>query len=167
MILAIDVAYNDNNIAQAVAVGFQKWDAQNPDAIYKEFIMGLEPYQPGEFFRRELPCIEKVLAKINLNEVEVIVIDGYVFLSNEQKPGLGAHLYYKLDEKIPIIGVAKSLFVGNEKCVEEIFRGESRQPLYVSAIGIDASEAVKLVLQMHGKFRIPTLLRQLDQLTRR
>ena len=166
MILAFDVAYNDNNIAQAVGIGFHDWNAEQPAVIYKEFIIGLEAYQPGEFFRRELPCIQKILAKIDLREIDLVIIDGYVFLDDEGKPGLGAHLYEVLHRKIPVVGVAKSSFAGNIKFVKEILRGESKQPLYISAMGMALDDAARLVTQMHGDFRIPTLLKKLDQLTK-
>ncbi|MCG3154810.1 MAG: hypothetical protein DKINENOH_01406 [bacterium] len=39
---------------------------------------------------------------------EFIVIDGYVYLDGNQKPGFGKHLYEALEEKSIIIGVAKS-----------------------------------------------------------
>jgi deoxyribonuclease V len=166
MILAFDVAYNDNNIAQAVGIGFQSWEDEQPEVVYKEFIIGLEPYQPGEFYKRELPCIEKILTRMDLSVVTAIVIDGYVFLNDDGKPGLGAHLYEKLGGKIPVIGVAKSSFAGNVKHVEEILRGKSNVPLYISAIGMELHAASLLIRQMSGEYRMPTLLKKLDQLTR-
>jgi deoxyribonuclease V len=166
MILAFDVAYNENNIAQAVAIGFTHWQDETPDVVYKEFVIGLEPYQPGEFYKRELPCIEKILNKLNLASIELIVIDGYVFLDDSGKPGLGAHLYKRLQNKIPVIGVAKSSYAGNSKYIP-ILRGESKQPLFVSAIGIDVLEASTFIQNMAGKYRIPDLLKKLDQLTKR
>jgi deoxyribonuclease V len=166
MIYAFDVAYNENNIAQAVAIGFTNWHDEKPDVVFKEFVIGLEPYQPGEFYKRELPCIEKILTKIDLNSIDLIIIDGYVFLDDSGKPGLGAHLYAKLDRKIPVIGVAKSSYTGNNKHVA-ILRGESKQPLFVSAIGMDEIEASRFIQKMAGKYRIPDLLKTLDQLTKR
>jgi deoxyribonuclease V len=166
MIFAFDVAYNENNIAQAVAIGFSDWQAEKPDVVYKEFVIGLEPYQPGEFYKRELPCIEKILSKLDRASIEIIIIDGYVFLDDTGKPGLGAHLHELLEGKIPVIGVAKSSYAGHSKH-ESILRGESKQPLFVSAIGIDQAEASMLIQNMRGKYRIPDLLRILDQLTKR
>jgi deoxyribonuclease V len=45
-------------------------------------------------------------------------------------------------------------------------RGHSRRPLYVSAAGIDAETAARYIQDMHGTYRLPTLLRRVDQLCR-
>lgn len=42
----------------------------------------IAPYQPGEFYRRELPCLLAVLACGPV--AEVIVVDGYVWLGPER-----------------------------------------------------------------------------------
>jgi deoxyribonuclease V len=167
MILAVDVAYNENNIAQAVAIGFDSWTDERPKVIYQEFIIGLEDYIPGEFYKRELPCIEKLLSKIELNTFEIVIVDGYVYLDDLEKPGLGAHLFEKLNRKIPVVGIAKTSFTGNVKNIREVFRGESTKPLYVSAIGINVDEIASHVKNMYGNYRIPSLLKRLDQLTKK
>lgn len=167
MKLAFDVAYNENNIAQAVCVGFDNWNDESPRVIYKEFVIGLEEYKPGEFYKRELPCIEKILNKLDLTSVELIIVDGYVYLDDSGKPGLGAHLYDRLKGKIPVIGVAKTAFTDNVIHVREILRGESLNPLYISSIGIPLEEAAECIKTMHGNYRVPTVLKRLDQLTKR
>jgi deoxyinosine 3'endonuclease (endonuclease V) len=167
MILAFDVAYNENNIAQAVAVGFDHWSDAEPKVIYREFVIGLDAYKPGEFYKRELPCIEKILNKIDLRSINLIIVDGYVFLDDAGYPGLGAHLFELLEKKIPVVGIAKTNFANNVKNVREVLRGESSKPLYVSAIGVDVDEVAGNVKTMQGDYRIPTLLKKLDQLTKR
>jgi deoxyinosine 3'endonuclease (endonuclease V) len=166
MIFAFDVAYNENNIAQAVGIGFEKWTDERPKVIHKEFIIGLESYTPGEFYKRELPCIEKILGKLDLGTIDTMIIDGYVYLDNG-RPGLGAHLFNKLDQKIPIIGIAKTAFENNSIYIREIKRGQSTKPLYISAAGILLDDAAVLIQKMDGNYRIPTLLSKLDQLTKR
>ncbi len=96
----------------------------------------------------------------------MIVVDGYVILNDEGKHGLGGYLYESLSQKIPIIGVAKRSFINNKKHVREVFRGDSKNPLYISSIGIDVDEAVKCIQEMHGQFRMPDLLRIMDQQTK-
>ncbi|WP_218965899.1 MULTISPECIES: hypothetical protein [Snodgrassella] len=69
----------------------------------------IAPYQSGQFYRQELPCIMALLDKIGLSTISTIstiVIDGYVHLA-DGKIGLGGYLYHALDKTIPIIGVAK------------------------------------------------------------
>ena len=95
---------------------------------------------------------------------QIIVIDGYVWLE-ENKIGLGGHLFAALNEKIPVVGVAKTRYKIHSK-VREVLRGNSNNPLYVSAIGVGVDEAAKNVKNMHGEFRLPTLLKQVDQICR-
>ena len=45
-------------------------------------------------------------------------------------------------------------------------RGKSQTPLFITAAGIDVHTAASFIQSMHGKFRIPTLLKQVDQLCR-
>jgi deoxyribonuclease V len=167
MIFAFDVAYNENNIAQAAGIGFHHWSDEHPAEVHSEFVIGLEAYTPGEFYKRELPCIEKLLDKIERSQIGLVIIDGFVFLDNDGRPGLGAHVYEVLGGSIPVIGVAKTLFANNTKNVREVLRGESLKPLYVSSIGVDVESAAVNIQNMHGKFRIPTLLKKLDQITKR
>jgi hypothetical protein len=68
-------------------------------------VPSVEPYVPGEFYRRELPCILRVLETIS-ESIDVIVVDGYVWLEGT-RPGLGAHLFDTLGTKVAIICVAK------------------------------------------------------------
>ena len=95
-----------------------------------------------------------------------IIIDGYVWLDADGKPGLGARLHEALGGKIPVIGVAKTPFRGD--CWSTaIRRGLSLRPLYITAAGMDTSDAACAIGSMHGKHRIPTLLRLVDQTTRK
>ena len=89
-------------------------------------------------------------------------MDGYVFLGD--KPGLGAYLKERIERTVAIIGVAKSYFKGSGAI--EILRGDSQNPLYVSSAGIDPMKAANLISNMHGKHRIPTLLKEVDRLTK-
>ncbi len=121
------------------------------------------PYQSGQFYLRELPCLLAVLEKGP--PADIIVVDGYVWLGDEQRPGLGAHLYRTLDEKAAVIGVAKTRYAG-ATAVQELLRGASRSPLYITAAGMDLSEAAHHIAEMHGPYRIPTLLKRVDDLCR-
>ena len=104
VIFAFDVYYLEYGCA-AAAVMFSSYSDAEPIAEYTEFIHGAVEYIPGEFYKRELPCILSLLKL--LEEVpEEIIVDGYVMLRDQ--PGLGQHLFEHLDEKIPVIGVAKS-----------------------------------------------------------
>jgi deoxyribonuclease V len=119
-------------------------------------------YRPGEFYRRELPCLLGVLARGPAPAV--VVIDGYVWLG-PVRPGLGAHLYEALRRSAGVIGVAKTRFARATGAVP-ILRGRSRSPLYITAIGLDVAEAARWVSGMHGAYRLPTLLKRVDRLAR-
>lgn len=165
MIIAIDVYYREN-FAKAVAIEFETWQDEKASKVYEVQINKAAEYIPGQFYKRELPCILKVLEKTSLESTDVIVVDGYVTLSNEGKFGLGMYLYEALNQKIPIIGVAKKSFKDNEQQVRKVLRGESKNPLYVTSVGFDLDKAAKLIEQMKGEYRIPTLLKILDQHTK-
>ncbi|WP_070965654.1 endonuclease V [Vibrio sonorensis] len=160
MILAIDVDYREDS-ALAAGVLFRNWTDEKPESVVYSTINKVADYQPGQFYKREMPCILQLINDHNLSPT-VIVIDGFVSLGHDAKPGLGMHLYQALDKKIPIVGVAKKAFK-DSKAESEVYRGKSEKPLYVTAIGIEESQAIELVASMHGKHRFPTLLKQVDR----
>ena len=118
----------------------------------------------GAFYKRELPCILAVL-QAAATPVEVVVIDGYVWLSEDRKPGLGARLFEALGGATVVVGVAKTGFAGSA-FAETVLRGDSEKPLYVTAAGVDATVAAGWIRGMHGEYRLPTLLRKVDRLCR-
>lgn len=165
MKIVIDVGYDEKK-ANAASISFQNWKDSSPTYSKKILLENIADYEPGKFYLRELPCIEASLHQYDLNEVDTIIIDGFVWLNSEKKPGLGAYLFEKLDKKIPIIGVAKRKFHGENIFMETIKRGESKNPLFITAEGIEVAKAAELIQNMHGEFRIPTLLKAVDQLSR-
>ncbi|HEX8015046.1 MAG TPA: endonuclease V [Flavobacterium sp.] len=165
MILAFDTYYFDGK-AKTVCLEFEKWNESKDFKIYTEIMDNVEEYIPGEFYRRELPCILSLLNQIDLAKVNVIIVDSFVYLDDDKKYGLGGHLYEKLNNEIPIIGVAKTNFASIEKDKVGIIRGDSYKPLFITAIGIELEDAVEKVKSMAGEFRIPTLLKELDRLTK-
>lgn len=164
MILAVDVYY-EGDTAKAVGILFN-WKDDKPAQILTADISKVAPYEPGHFYKRELPCIEALLEDVNMDDIEAIIVDGYVYASNTKAYGLGGHLWETIVRAKPVIGVAKTPFKNNEETCMEVQRGDSKKPLYVSAIGIDLAEAAVEVAGMHGEFRIPTILKELDRLTR-
>jgi deoxyribonuclease V len=165
MIVAIDVHYREK-FAKSISIEFDNWQAETPSKINEVFIKEVYEYIPGEFYKRELPCIVEVLKKSSKEEIELIIVDGYVTLDDSGKFGLGAYLYKELRKKIPIIGVAKRRFANNIKNVIEIQRGKSKNPIFVTSVGIDLIEASQKIKNMKGDFRMPDLLRILDQKTK-
>ena len=163
MIACVDVYYGTTH-ARAACVLFKDWSDERGIRQISERITGIKPYLPGRFYLRELPCLLRVISGIS-HLLDIIVIDGYVWLDQYQSPGLGAHLFKALGESVPVIGVAKSPFKGAESA-QRIFRGRSKRPLYITAAGINQEIAAEYIRKMHGKYRIPTLLKEVDQLCR-
>ena len=163
MFACVDVHYHDDH-AVAACILFSDWTDSMPAARYHTTILNPAPYIPGKFYLRELPAILAVLTRVS-EKIEAILIDGHVWLDNRQSPGLGAHLYTQLNQTIPVIGIAKNRYKRSE-AADEIIRGKSKSPLYVTAVGLDQGAAASCIAKMHGKFRIPTLLKKVDQISK-
>ena len=163
MILAIDVDYRENNHAVIAGVMFNDWQDKEATETIVTSLNNVQGYVSGQFYKRELPCILKLLEKIK--EIPTyIIVDGYVFLDDNKK-GLGAYLYEALDKKIPIIGVAKTAFK-NISSDTYLYRGESKKPLYITVAGVELSQAKKFIEEMYGKYRFPKLLKEVDRVCR-
>ncbi len=159
-----DVHYKDD-IATAGCILFLNWTDLYEIKYFFEQIRDVRPYESGRFYKRELSCILYLLNKIE-DPIDIIIIDGYVWLEKEGAPGLGGYLYHALNESIPVIGVAKSKFK-DSAFAKKVFRGKSKRPLYITAAGIDPDIAANCIIMMHGQYRIPTLLKKIDHLCRK
>lgn len=163
MIACLDVGYGDL-VARAACVTIRNWRDSRSAAEYVAKMCDVQDYEPGEFYRRELPCIHAVLEKLKQTPT-CIVVDGYVWLSGDNRPGLGAHLYESLERNVPVIGVAKNPFKDTDHATE-LRRGASARPLYITAVGLPIAQAVVNIGAMHGPHRMPTVLKRVDQLSR-
>jgi deoxyribonuclease V len=161
MIAAVDVHYTDSGTARAVAMIFTGFDDEKVYRSYKADIEVTEDYIPGQFYRRELPCLIAVLNEIK-EEYDTIIIDGYVDPGGA--PGLGRHLWHAFSGKKKVIGVAKKNYRNSDAI--EVFRGTSHRPLYITAAGIDPVQAADIITNMNGKYRIPDLLKYVDRVSR-
>lgn len=164
MIGALDVHYGAEG-AHAAALLFAHWQATAAAATHCATDPQVADYQPGHFYLRELGPLLAVIRAITL-PVHTWVIDGYCQLSPEGAPGLGARLHAVLPASACIVGVAKRRYREATHAVE-VLRGSSRQPLFVTAIGMDVEVAACLVAGMSGAHRLPLLLKAVDQLARR
>lgn len=163
MNLAVDVHYTGDR-AVAAGILFADWTADRIAGQHRVALADIQPYVPGRFFERELPCILALLDAIDATP-RTIVIDGYATLGPDERDGLGAHLYKALDSKVPVIGVAKTRFAGTPP-EAEVLRGRSGNPLFVTSRGVEPGEAKRLIRTMHGANRLPTLLGAVDRLCR-
>ena len=163
MIAATDCHYS-RGFAVAGAVLFADWTSSDGAFEHSVLVDHVEPYEPGFFFKRELPGILKVLDRFT-GMVDAVIIDGYVWLGPENRPGLGAHLYRALGERVQVVGVAKNPFKDPTNAVA-VLRGHSSRPLFVTAAGTDVALAARHVESMHGPYRITTLLKIADHISR-
>jgi len=163
LILAIDVQYKEDS-ATAAGVLFTSWEVDKPHRCVVTPVSTILPYEPGAFYKRELPCIMALLKEVH-EPLDVIIVDGFVSLGADQRKGLGMHLYESINKSSVVVGVAKQAFKDTPaECA--LLRGESQKPIYVSAAGMSTKQAIANVASMHGKHRLPTMLKKVDQLCR-
>lgn len=163
-IIALDAQHYDNGNAGVGMLAFGGWlDAK---AAWEATIAASNcgEYEPGAFFKRELPALTQALAQCPCKP-DILVVDAYVFLDENGRPGLGYKLWEALGRTIPVVGVAKTKFM-DAPSKWEVLRGESKSPLFVTAIGMELEQAKEAVASMHGEYRMPTLLKRVDQLAR-
>lgn len=158
----VDVQYGAMRGAKAAIVAFDGWSAAKPLEQHVVDIAEVAPYEPGSFYKRELPCIRAALAALSPSlAIDVVIVDAHVWL-DPGVPGLGARL---LDAEAikTVVGVAKTRF--RNAPATPVLRGDSATPLWVDEGGVPV-DATKRIPEMHGRFRVPTLLRLVDQLAR-
>jgi deoxyribonuclease V len=166
MILAFDTYYFDNK-AKTVCLEFETWTSKEYFRLYSEITDNIEEYISGEFYKRELPLILSLYEQVEAKNIEAIIVDGFVYLDDNKKLGLGGYLYKALGEKIPVIGVAKTNYVKINKLKKILLRGKSINPLYITSAGIKTGRATELIKKMTGNYRIPAILKYLDTLTKK
>ena len=159
----MDVGYRSDCVVTA-CVGFGEWGEDAPafDLLVQSKVPAAA-YEPGQFWRRELPYLLDTLARFE-SPFEVVVVDGYVWL-DKGRPGLGKYLFDALEGRSAVIGVGKTRFRAAEG-VCAVFRGKSKVPLFVSTAGLPLADAVHAIENMAGPYRVPNLIRRVDRLSR-
>lgn len=175
MIVAFDTYYY-NGFSYTVGGVFKHW----VDKEVSYFVTSIRPfidaeYKPGELYKRELPCIMQCLANLNIDTIETIIVDGFVWLSEDGKTltkGLGARLQdeilKKYNTKKTIVGIAKNRYhVDIPECVV-VERGlTSAKPVFVTCSETCFTEHYAAYVKlMHGDYRMPSLIKAVDSKTR-
>ena len=163
MKLAVDVHYLGDG-ALAAAVAFDEWDAPEASRTFTSRIALVDKPARGKPDLCELPCLVQLLREYAL-QPDVIVIDGPVHLDAAEAPGLGRTLFDALGGRTAIIGVSTRSMPGMPAQFE-VFRDEEARPLIVTCVGIDLGAAKVRIRTMHGKRRIPTLLKLVARIAR-
>lgn len=157
MIVIIDVDYRKNNTAKATGVILNDFSSKEPLAVVNSYIENVEPYESGNFYKRELPCIRALFKEHKLKPL-VTIIDGYCELKGHKT--LGEYVAEELTDKI-VIGIAKNKHIDDEKS-EKVYRGTSKKPLYVTHSHSKESTLGDLIEEMAGKYRIPNMIKRAD-----
>ena len=165
MFLTIDVHYKET-YAKTVLLFFENWQSETASKIVTHSTHEVLDYEPGAFYKRELPCIMNALKEVSLEALETIIVDGHVYVDNDGKYGLGGHLYEALEKKFPIIGVAKTSFQSNKETVVEILRGESKNSSMFFATGLNKEVAANHIQNMFGDYLLVFLLKLINQLAK-
>ncbi len=161
LFVAVDVHYLDDGRARAAIVAARDPRFSAITRTRTAIVPVDAPYEPGAFYLRELPPLRAVIPPPD--ELGLIVVDGYVDLDPDGRPGLGAHVHAECG--VPVIGVAKTAF-RTATHAARTFRGRSARPLYVTAAGMTIAAAARLVAEMAGQFRLPDALKLADRLAR-
>lgn len=165
--LILDVYYHEiENETIATVAGIRFTGIENITILneYTITMNQVEPYQSGQFYKREMPCLLALIQQIK-EPFDMIIIDGYVYLNGTDKAGLGKYLYDNLSVKMPMIGIAKKHFYDISEDYA-IYRGKSKQPLYITCIDIEIEQAKNLVIALQGKYRIPDIITIVDRLSK-
>jgi len=161
--LALGVHYHGDG-ALAAAVAFDEWDAPEASRTFTCRAAHVGKAVRGELDLRALPCLVQLLREHAL-EPDVIVIDGPVHLDAAETPGLGRTLFDVLGGRTPIIGVSTRKMPGM-LAQFEVFREEEAPPLIVTCVGVDLGAAKVRIRTMHGRRRLPTLLKLVSRIAR-
>jgi len=143
--------------ARVAAVAFDDWVAFEGTKNYSLRIEHVEKPAKGELDLRALPWLVQLL-DANRLQPELIVLDGFVHLDAQETPGLGRRLHDTLGGRTAVIGVSKTGFKDTPEQFE-LHREEETAPLVITCAGIDLGAAKARVRMMHGRKRVPTLLK--------
>ncbi len=165
--LILDVFYfesGEKTNANAVGIIFSGVEKISILCEYQIIIEDVAPYQSGQFYKREMPCLIALINQVK-ESFDIIIIDGFVYLDGSTRAGLGKYLYENLKNKKPIIGIAKNRFHGISE-EYKVYRGKSKHPLYVTTHDYNLTKAKLLVENLEGEFRIPNIILKVDKLSR-
>lgn len=175
MIVAFDTYYY-NGFSYTVGGVFKSWGDKEVSYYATSVRTCIDAeYKPGELYKRELPSIMQCLANLNIDTIDIIVVDGFVWLSEDGKTltkGLGAHLqdaiFNKYNTKKTIVGIAKNRYhVKIPDCVD-LERGLiSAKPIFITCSETCFTEFYSTQVKiMHGDYRIPSIIKAVDTKTR-
>lgn len=147
----------DGGGAVAVGLAFDEWDSPEASRTWLSRIAQVEKAERGELDLRALACVLQLLREHAL-EPDLIVIDGFVHLDALETPALGRHLHHALGGRCAVIGISRTA-MAHTPAQFEVVREDETRPLIVTCVGIDLGAAKARLRAMHGKRRVPTLVK--------
>lgn len=163
LVMAVQVDAATGEVV-AGAVGFDDWAAAEPLGEWTSRLAGTEAPVRGQPDGRPLAGLLHLLQQHRLAP-ELVVLDGPVHADAQDTPALGRRLHEALGAAVPVVGVARS-GAGRWPTSFEVHREEEAAPLWVTCAGLDLGAAKVRVRMMHGRKRVPTLLKRAARLTR-
>ena len=160
----IVVAHGLGSGANVAAVAFDEWDAAEASRTFASHVAPVDPPVRGPRGACEVAAVLYLLKEHTL-EPEVIVIDGPVHLDAAETPGWGRQLFDALGGRSAVIGVSTRAMPGLPTQFE-VWRDEEARPLIVTCIGLDLGAAKARVRNLHGRRRVPTLMKLATRLAR-
>lgn len=150
--------------AIVAAVAFYEWDVAEASCTFTSRVAPVDPPVRNPRGAAELAGVLQLLREHAL-EPELIVIDGPVHLDAAEKPAWGRQLFDALGGRCAVIGISTRTMPGLPAQFE-VWRDEEARPLIVTCIGIDLGAAKVRVRTMHGRRRVPTLMKLATRLAR-
>lgn len=146
------------------AVAFDEWDAAEASRTFTSRVAPIDPPVRSPRGAAELAGVLQLLREHAL-EPELIVIDGPVHLDAAETPAWGRQLFDALGGRSAVVGISTRT-MPSLPAQFEVWRDEEARPLIVTCIGIDLGAAKVRVRTMHGRKRVPTLMKLAARLAR-
>lgn len=152
------------SVSHAVALVFETWDQPEATRVYGATVQPGEKPARGEPDLREVACVLQLLDQCAL-QPELMVIEGLVHRDASETPAMGQHLYRALGGRTAVIGVSNTL-PPDLPPQFQVMREDEAPAIAVTCAGIDLASAKARLRAMHGRKRLPTLLKLATRLAK-
>lgn len=170
MIVAIDRCFYDG-FSYVVGAVFESWCDIIPSYYVMSRVFCNDVNYKSGSFSREIDGIMVCLTQLNLDNVDTIIIDGYVWITDDkgnEKKGLGMCLqdaiFHLYKVKKTIVGISKTKYPKHHiKDCYEVKRGANKESLWVTCSEPYYAEHYSvMVKRMGGDFKVPDIIRELN-----
>ncbi len=181
LVAGVDVAYAEGSNLVAGAVVVLDFDTLTPVETATASGVAEFPYVPGLLAFREMPMLERALAKLSVTP-DLLVCDGYG-IAHPRRFGLASHL--GVVTGIAAFGVGKTAFIGThgvvgaergswaelvdgDEVLGRVLRTRTKvKPVFVSPGHlIDVESSAEITLALSPDYRLPETTRLADSASR-